>query len=171
MPSNVEIKARVHDFAALTARAALLSDEPVRVIAQVDTFFRTTKGRLKLRELKGGPAQLIYYERPDQDGPKRSDYSIFETGDAQALQAVLSMALGVRGTVEKTRHLYLIGQTRVHLDDVKGLGQFMELEVVLRPGQDEEEGRRVAQGLLSDLGIDRADLLESAYMDLLEKAP
>ncbi len=81
------------------------------------------------------------------------------------------MALGVRGTVDKVRHLYLVGQTRVHLDDVKGLGQFMELEVMLRPDQTDEEGRQVAEGLISSLGIDRKDLLETAYMDLLEQAP
>jgi predicted adenylyl cyclase CyaB len=171
MPSNVEIKARVRDFAGLNALAAGLSDAPVSVIRQVDTFFRIAKGRLKLRELDDGVAQLIYYERPDQDGPKRSDYSIFHTRDASALQSILAMALGVRGTVEKVRHLYLVGQTRVHLDDVKGLGHFMELEVVLRPGQTEDEGFRIAEALISQLGIQRSDLLDVAYMDLLEQAP
>jgi predicted adenylyl cyclase CyaB len=170
MPSNVEIKARVRDFAALSVRAAELSEAPVTVIPQVDTFFRIGKGRLKLRELDGGVGQLIYYERPDQDGPKRSDYSIFETRQAGALKSVLAMALGVRGTVEKVRHLYLVGQTRVHLDDVRGLGQFMELEVVLGPDQTADEGRRIAEDLISRLGIQSTDLLEVAYMDLLEQA-
>ena len=96
---------------------------------------------------------------------------IFETPDASTLKSVLTLALGIRGTVEKVRHLYVVGQTRVHLDDVKGLGQFMELEVVLEPGQTDEEGRGIAESLLSSLGIDRQDLLESAYMDLLEQAP
>lgn len=170
MPSNVEIKARVRDFADLRRRAMQLSDAPVSVIPQVDTFFRTSQGRLKLRELGGGEGQLIYYERPDQTGPKRSDYNIYATRDAAALKVVLAMALGIRGTVEKTRYLYLVGQTRVHLDDVKGLGQFMELEVVLQPGQTEEAGQGIAQKLLAALGVDPADLMEAAYMDLLEQA-
>ena len=169
MPSNVEIKARARDFAALHARARKLSSIPAEVIPQVDTFFSTAAGRLKLRELESDRGQLIYYERPDQEGPKRSDYNIFETRHAASLRSVLAQALGIRGTVEKVRHLYRIGQTRVHLDEVKGLGQFVELEVVLEPGQSEQEGRRIAQALLRQLGIEQVDLLESAYMDLLEQ--
>jgi predicted adenylyl cyclase CyaB len=170
MPANVEIKARVRDFAGLNARVAAMSDAPAAVIPQVDTFFQTERGRLKLRELEDGVSQLIYYERPDLNGPKRSEYSIFETQDGRALKAVLARALGVRGAVEKVRHLYLVGQTRVHLDDVKGLGYFMELEVVLHPGQTDQQGRLIAEDLISDLGVDRTDLIEGAYMDLLERA-
>jgi methylmalonyl-CoA epimerase len=168
MPTNIEVKARVRDFPALRARAEQLSDTPVEAIPQVDTFFLTEKGRLKLRELGPNLAQLVYYERHDQSGPKRSDYRIFETQDSQGLKAALTLALGVRGVVKKVRYLYLVGQTRLHLDEVEGLGHFMELEVVLRPGQSDEQGLVVAEGLMSKLGIDKADLLEGAYMDLLE---
>jgi len=170
MPSNIEIKARVRDSVALSARARELSDTPEQVIPQVDTFFITQKGRLKLRELDSGLAQLIYYERRDQDGPKRSDYTIFETRDPDALKLVLAQALGIRGRVEKIRRLFLIGQTRVHLDEVKGLGCFVELEVVLQPRQSDQDGRLIAERLLRQLGIEQQDLLESAYMDLLEQA-
>ena len=170
MPSNVEIKARVRDFAALSDRARQLSDTEVRILPQTDTFFKIAAGRLKLRELDSGPAQLIYYDRPDQDGPKRSDYVIFETSDPRALKSVLTQALGIRGQVNKVRHLYTIGQTRIHLDEVRGLGDFMELEVVLQPGQSDDDGRKIAEELISRLKIDRGDLLEAAYIDLLEQA-
>ena len=169
MPSNIEIKARVRDLERLVARAAELSEAAPTVIPQVDTFFVTPQGRLKLRELGPGKAQLISYERPDGDGPKRSEYQIYETTGGPALKAVLAMALGIRGTVEKVRRLYLVGQTRVHLDDVKGLGQFVELEVVLRPDQTEAQGQHIAAALMVELGIEQADLLEVAYMDLLER--
>lgn len=169
MPANIEVKARVRDFAALSARAAELSDATVEVIPQEDTFFVMAKGRLKLRELAPDRAQLIYYERPNRDGPKRSDYSLFETRDPKALRELLARALGVRGTVKKIRHLYSIGQTRVHLDKVTDLGDFMELEVVLKPGQSDEEGHVVAERLLEELGVDQQDLMDSAYMDLLER--
>ena len=170
MPTNIEIKARVHDMARLRARAEAISDTPVQVIPQEDTFFHTPKGRLKLRQLQPDQAQLVYYERPDQDGPKRSNYHIFETSDSQGLKTALSLALGIRGVVRKTRFLYLAGQTRIHLDDVEGLGQFMELEVVLREGQSEAEGQAIAEELMTRLGVQKEDLLEGAYMDLLEKS-
>ncbi len=169
MPSNIEIKARARDFNDIRSRAERITDQPVQVIPQEDTFFAVPQGRLKLRVRDLGPAQLIYYERPDQDGPKRSDYSIFETKDPESLKQTLSQALGIRGVVRKTRYLYMVGQTRVHLDDVDGLGQFMELEVVMYTGQSDAEGQAVAEDLMSKLGVEPSDLLEGAYMDMLEK--
>ncbi len=169
MPSNIEIKARARNFKDIRSRAEALTDTPVQVLPQEDTFFGVAHGRLKLRVRGDGPAQLIYYERPDRDGPKRSDYHIFETPDPESLKTTLGLALGTRGIVRKTRYLYMVGQTRVHLDDVEGLGQFMELEVVLRPDQSDAEGQAVAEDLMSKLGIAEADLLEGAYMDLIEE--
>jgi predicted adenylyl cyclase CyaB len=169
MPTNIEIKARVRDFADLKQRAEAINDSPFEVIPQEDTFFATSKGRLKLRVLAPDRAQLVYYERPDQDGPKRSDYFIFNTNDPENLKTALKLALGIRGVVKKTRYLYMVGQTRVHLDDVEGLGQFMELEVILRDGQSDAEGQTIANDLMKKLGIEPTDLIEGAYMDLLEK--
>ena len=168
MPSNIEIKARARDFKELRRRAESLSDTPVEVIPQEDIFFNTEKGRLKLRVLALNLGQLIYYTRPDQEGPKRSEYHIYETPDPENLSRVLELAYGIRGVVKKTRYLYLVGQTRVHLDEVEGLGQFMELEVIMGEGQSDSEGQAIAEDLMSRLGVERGDLLEGAYMDLLE---
>ena len=168
MASNIEIKARVGDFAALKARAESLSDGPVKVISQEDTFFKTEQGRLKLRVLAPDLGYLIYYERPDQDGPKRSDYHLAETRDPENLKTALSLALGIRGVVKKTRYLYMAGQTRIHLDQVEGLGHFLELEVVLREGQSDAEGQAIAEDLMRRLGVRGGALIEGAYMDLLE---
>ena len=169
MPTNIEMKAHVHDLDDLRSRAESLSDSPVQIIPQEDTFFHVPKGRLKLRQLRPDLAQLVYYERPDCEGPKRSHYFIYETRNPENLKMALSLALGVRGVVRKTRYLYLVGQTRIHLDDVEGLGQFMELEVVLRDGQSETEGQSIAKELMKKLGIRKEDLIDGAYMDLLEK--
>lgn len=78
------------------------------------------------------------------------------------------MALGVRGVVRKTRYLYMVGQTRIHLDDVEGLGHFMELEVVMREGQSDAEGQAIAEDLMRRLGVRKDAWLEGAYMDLIE---
>ena len=169
MPSNIEIKARARDFEKIRRRVQELSDTPVEVIPQEDTFFNTSQGRLKLRVLPGNNGQLIYYTRPDQEGPKRSDYHISLTSDPENLKRVLELAYGIRGLVRKTRYLYLVGQTRVHLDKVENLGQFLELEVVMRDGQSDAEGQAVAEGLMTALGVKKSDLLEGAYMDLMEK--
>jgi predicted adenylyl cyclase CyaB len=169
MPANIEIKARAANFSAIKSQAEKLSDVPVEIIPQEDTFFNIDHGRLKLRVLAPDRGQLIYYTRPDQEGPKRSDYHIAETPDPDNLKRVLELAYGIRGVVKKTRYLYLVGQTRVHLDDVEGLGQFMELEVVMEEGQSDAEGQEIAEDLMASLGVERRDLLEGAYMDLLEK--
>ena len=170
MPSNIEIKARVRDFDEFRKRAESLSDTPLLVIAQEDIFFNTERGRLKLRILAPDRAQLIYYLRSDQGGPKRSDYNIFETPDPENLKHVLSLAYGIRGVVRKTRYLYITGQTRVHLDAVEGLGDFIELEVVIQEGQSSAEAEAIAEGLMTSLGVERGDLLEGAYMDLMESS-
>jgi predicted adenylyl cyclase CyaB len=169
LPSNIEIKARARNFDDIKSRAEKLSDTPVSVIAQEDIFFHTPQGRLKLRILRDH-AELIYYTRPDQEGPKRSDYHITRSDDPKNLKCVLELAYGVRGVVKKTRYLYLVGQTRLHLDDVEGLGQFMELEVVMQEGQSDAEGQKIAEDLMSTLGVERTDLIDGAYMDLLERS-
>ena len=167
MPANIEIKARVRNFDGMRQHAEKLSDMPMQVIQQEDTFFNTEMGRLKLRILEVRRAQLIYYTRPDQEGPKRSDYHIYETADPENLKRVLELTYGIRGVVRKTRYLYIVGQTRIHLDEVEGLGQFMELEVVMQAGQSDADGQAIAEGLMTSLGVERGDLLEGAYLDLL----
>jgi len=170
MPANIEIKAHARDFEEIRSRAEKLGDTSVEVIPQEDIFFNAPLGRLKLRILAPDRGQLIYYTRPDQEGPKRSDYHISETSDPENLKRVLELTYGIRGIVKKTRYLYLVGQTRVHLDDVEGLGQFMELEVVMQAGQEDAEGQKIAEDLMASLGVERSDLLEGAYMDMIEKS-
>lgn len=171
MPSNIEIKARVRDFESIRRLAENISDLPCEVLPQEDTFFNTPHGRLKLREISGRPAQLIYYDRPDQEGPKRSNYHLFATPDPENLKRTLELAYGIRGVVRKTRYLYMAGQTRIHLDEVESLGHFLELEVVLNDDQTDREGEEIARELMSRLGIQPSDLLNAAYMDMLEKDP
>ena len=169
MPANIEIKARVADFESLKRAADQLSDSGCQVISQEDTFFTCPGGRLKLRELNPQRGQLIYYQRQDIVGPKHSEYKIFETNDPAGLKLILETAFGIRGVVTKTRYLYLVGQTRIHLDDVVGLGKFMELEVVLKPGQTDAQGQAEAELLMAKLGIKETDLIDSAYMDMFEQ--
>jgi predicted adenylyl cyclase CyaB len=169
MATNIEIKANVKDFDRLKKQVEQLSDTPVEAISQQDTFFHTPKGRLKLRALTPDRGQLIYYEREDMSGPKVSNYFIYPTADPKSLAAVLAAALGVRGVVRKQRWLYLVGNTRIHLDQVEGLGTFLEFEVMLHEEQTPAEGEAIAAELMRKLGVEEADLVEGAYIDLLEE--
>ncbi len=167
MPSNIEVKARVGDPARRRALAERLASGPAVVLRQRDTFFPCARGRLKLREFSEGEGELIYYARADTAGSKQSDYRIARTGSPVGLREVLAEALGAGRVVEKTRRLFLVGQTRVHLDEVAGLGWFLELEVVLAAGQPVEEGHRIARELMAELEIAEGDLVAGAYADLL----
>ncbi|XP_041365704.1 uncharacterized protein LOC121380794 [Gigantopelta aegis] len=169
MPRNVEIKARMSDQTFLVNQAAELSSSDGCLIVQEDTFFNTPEGRLKLRQIKGDKAQLIYYNRPDKPGPKLSDYHVTIIENPGSLKTTLSKAYGIKGVVKKERRLYLVGQTRVHVDSVEGLGDFMELEVVLDEDQTVDDGQKIAENLMTQLGVKKEDLIQGAYMDLIIK--
>jgi adenylate cyclase class IV len=168
MASNIEIKAAASNFAHQQQIAQRLSDTPEQILEQEDTFYLTPNGRLKLRILTPQYGELIFYQRANQGGPRQSSYWIAPTGDPLALKTVLSAALEVRGVVKKRRRLYLVGQTRIHLDEVDGLGQFIELEYVMQPGETQAIGLQVVQRIIDQLQISPDDLVPQAYMDLLE---
>ncbi|XP_072288305.1 adenylate cyclase CyaB-like [Pyxicephalus adspersus] len=168
MPRNVEIKAKIFNWEQTLQVCQELSKSNGEKISQRDIFFNTPQGRLKLRDFQDGRGQLIYYERPDMLGPKLSNYAISNTADPAGLEDVLTQALGVRGKVVKERFLFLVGQTRIHLDRVQDLGEFIELEVVLTDSQTSQDGDLIAQQLMNSLGISQENLLTGAYMDLLQ---
>jgi predicted adenylyl cyclase CyaB len=168
MNRNVEIKAQVASLEPIGRQVRDWADERPVELAQEDTFFACPRGRLKLRKLGATQGELIYYERPDSAEPKESRYAICRTPDPDGLAKTLSLALGVRGVVRKSRTLYLVGPTRIHLDSVEGLGEFVELEVVLRPDQSASHGAAIARDLMARLGITPDQLVHGAYIDLLE---
>lgn len=168
MPANIEIKARIHNFDVLRKTVADFADGPVHLLEQEDTFFNTFDGRLKLRVSPDNYAELIYYNRADQSGPKQSEYCLIKIDEPNTLKRALGAAMGIRGVVRKTRHLYHTGQTRIHLDEVENLGQFLELEVVLRPNQSTTEGDKIVRQFMEKLQITEAQLIQCAYIDLLE---
>jgi len=167
MARNVEIKARLADPAATQRLVEGAAGGPRATLAQTDTFFRVGRGRLKLREPAGAEAELIYYERPDQAGPKESRFERVAVPDGPALRALLATALGVCGQVIKRRLVYRVGRTRVHLDQVSGLGDFLELEVEMEPDEPAEAGAAEAERLMRRFGIGEEALVPQAYVDLL----
>lgn len=166
MPRNIEIKARIPSVEALLPRAQALAVTVPELIVQDDSFFTVPHGRLKLREFADGSAELIHYDRADSAEAKASDYVRVPVPDAGALRAALTRACGLQGRVRKQRWLLVVGATRIHLDRVEGLGDFMELEVVLQDGQSDAEGAATAEGLMYALGMADAERLAGAYLDL-----
>jgi predicted adenylyl cyclase CyaB len=168
MPLNLEIKVRCSDLseAEITAKSipAIFSG----VLYQTDTYFLLPKGRLKLRELRGSPAQLIYYFRGEEDIKRFSNYDIHFSEAPDSLKIVLNKALGIRSVVTKKRTLYLYGETRIHLDEVEELGNFIEFEVPVI--ESDENAQSTLDFLIERFGLANEPFFKNSYVDLLEQA-
>jgi predicted adenylyl cyclase CyaB len=168
---NIELKARLPDLAAARGIAQRIATSYFGVEEQTDTYFHCAQGRLKLREIRSADgackAQLIPYARSNQPDAKRSDYQLLEVSDHAGLKQALSTALGVSVVVVKLREIFLYGNVRIHLDQVTGLGTFIELEAVLGPDVDAATGHAQVANLRHQFGILPADQLSGSYADLV----
>ena len=167
MAVNVEIKARARDFNRQAMLAEHLGKGVAEQLIQEDTFFNVPNGRLKLRVFEDGSGELIQYQRADASGPTVSRYIRSPADEPATLKKALAKALGIKAVVRKRRTLYLAGQTRIHLDRVAGLGDYIELEVVLESEAYHGQGVCIARDLMAMLEIGEGDLVECAYVDLL----
>jgi len=171
---NIEIKARLRDPDVAEAIAVrLCGPEPHLNVRQVDTYFRVPAGRLKMREVTGSTerAEMVFYLRPDQTGPKHSEYEVVRIPNATELKRLLTVALGILTVVDKRRIVYLYENVRIHLDRVKGLGTFLEFEAVMPDGVPDKEGEAQVLHLMSEFHIAETDLLEASYSDMLPSNP
>lgn len=170
MLRNIELKFEVPALEPVRRAVAAAGGAPQGVLRQTDTYFYCPHGRLKLRQTEGHAAQLIWYQRPDLPDARRSDYILAPVADAATLGDTLARALGVRLVVVKERELYLWKQVRIHLDHVSGLGNFVELEAVLLPGQPEAPGHAWLAELVRQLGLGQYSRVAQSYSDLLAEA-
>jgi adenylate cyclase class IV len=164
---NIEIKARIASVEALVPQVEAIADQGPFEIRQDDTYFVCGAGRLKLRMFSPEQGELIYYRRAQETGPKESFYLRSPTTAPESLRELLTLAHGRIGRVQKHRTLFLAGRTRIHLDRVSGLGDFLELEVVLEEDEALEAGIGEANGLLQRLRVEPSQLIEGGYLDLL----
>lgn len=162
---NLELKAKCGSLASVRQRLVYLKAEYRETVEQIDTYFNAPKGRVKLRELDGGKAYLVYYERENGAASRFSTYQVWEIPSPAAFKEIMSTVLGVKVTVEKMRELWLYGDTRIHLDRVANLGEFVELETVIRD-QTEREVWTEHQLVKDALGILEGDLVAESYSDL-----
>jgi adenylate cyclase class IV len=135
---NVEFKAEIRDLEAARLTCEVVGAVRAGTLVQVDTYFRTPDGRLKRRETEGQPPEWIFYQRPDQPGPRLSRYTLLTDGQARVRFG--SGTLQAWKVVRKRREPWLLdsarSQTRIHLDEVEGLGTFLEIEALVTPGRD-----------------------------------
>jgi predicted adenylyl cyclase CyaB len=164
---NLEFKAALTDTKAAVVRARSLGAELWGDLRQTDTYFRVANGRLKLRETAGFQSELVYYERDEAGEERPSDFSLTPVPNAAALLDALSKALGVIAVVRKRRTLLLLDTTRIHLDNVDGLGNFLELEVPASEGGPAPSERLAF--LMQGLGYTWDDCIRRSYVDLIRE--
>lgn len=162
---NLELKFRCADLEVMRQRAEALGAEDAGTLYQHDVFFPASHGRLKLRDFGNGQGELIAYRRPDAVEARGSDYLLAAAPDPRSLRETLEFALGCAGEVKKRRRLFLWRQTRIHLDEVEGLGSFVELETVMN-GQSEADARQELEQVVAALALEPADCVATAYVDL-----
>ncbi len=168
MRRNIELKARCCNLESARTVAQAAGARLQGVLVQTDTYFRGVNGRLKLREIEGSVAELIWYSRTDSTHSRASDYVITPIPDAQTALAALSAAMGVRVRVRKRRELWLLENVRIHLDDVEELGPFVEFEAVIHRHADEKPAYDRLDRLKKPIGSAEHDVVACSYADLAE---
>lgn len=167
MARNLEFKARLHDPILARRLAARLSGGPPEVLEQTDTYFRCGQGRLKLREIAGQAAYLVAYERADEAAARLSHYQLVVIENAAGLKTALTTTLGVWGEVRKRREVSLVENVRIHIDQVQGLGDYLEFEAVLTSALEAARAAGQLELLAQQFAVEPSDLEPRSYSDLL----
>jgi adenylate cyclase class 2 len=164
---NVEIKARCADPERVREFLKQHHAEFKGTDHQADTYFNTSNGRLKLRE-GNIENNLIYYERKNDAGPKSSHFHLINIPDAKGLKDALQKAMGVKVVVEKKREIWFIANVKFHIDEVPGLGNFVEIEASdLYADKTKEELETQCHHYLEKLQIKEEDMISLSYSDML----
>lgn len=165
---NIELKSKCRDLTEARDASLQLGAREAGLLDQTDTYFHCTIGRLKLRETAGRAAELIAYARADHVEVRGSDYHVAPVESPGPLKRGLASALGVRLVVVKRRELLLWHNVRIHLDEVEGLGSFVEFEAVIGDGEDEPTARERVATLAAALSLRPEDRIATSYSDLIE---
>lgn len=166
---NIEIKARCKNPDRIRRLLEENGADFKGTDHQVDMYFKVPNGRLKLRQGNIENA-LIFYDRPDEAGPKRAYVSLFRTDTVGAAQLhdILICALDVRVVVDKQREIYFIDNVKFHLDAVEGLGRFIEIEAIDASGTiGIQKLQKQCNHYINLFGITDTDLINVSYSDML----
>lgn len=164
---NIEIKARHSNIAFVRQYLLVQNAAFIGTDHQIDTYFHTQTGRLKLRQGNIENA-LIHYSRSDNAGPKKSVVTMTHVPDGEKLKAILQISNGIKVVVDKQREIYFIDNVKFHIDDVKGLGSFVEIEAIDKDGTlGIDLLQKQCAHYIVALQIEENNLLQNSYSDML----
>jgi adenylate cyclase, class 2 len=164
--TNIEIKARCNNHDGIRKILQTGNARFCGIDRQIDTYFHVNSGRLKLREGNIENA-LIHYQRENNDEPKESDVLLYQNNKDGLLKELLTRALGVLVQVDKQREIYFIDNVKFHLDIVKDLGEFIEIEAIGENPDAKHSLMEQCKFYLNLFGITKKDLIPYSYSDML----
>ena len=165
MPKNLELKARISSVSEAVHTAHRLKAHVKDILHQRDIYYKVSRGRLKLRIINDRSAELIFYNRPNNKGSRYSDYIVLPVSNIKLTNELCTAAFGQKVVVEKKRRLFLHNNSRIHLDEVRGLGTFIEFEVLVRYGI--RQAQKLMEELSTEFAIKQTATLASSYSDML----
>jgi adenylate cyclase class 2 len=165
MPQNLELKARISSTSKAIYITRRLHAKAKGILRQRDIYYKVTRGRLKLRIINNRSAELIFYNRPNRKGSRYSDYFVLPVKDARLTNALCTAAFGQKIVIEKKRRLFLYKNSRIHLDVVRGLGMFIEFEVLVKHGI--RQAQMLLKMLSAEFAINQTATLAYSYSDML----
>jgi adenylate cyclase class 2 len=165
--TNVELKAELRDLPLARAICHAIKATPILTFTQTDTYFRVPHGRLKKRETQGEPCEYIFYDRPNRAGARVSQFTIYT--EERAFERFGREPLPVWVVVRKKRELYMHGNVRIHLDQVEGLGMFLEFEALVSRDHDADQAHRAVAELRAKFHHAMGELIDCSYSDLLAR--
>lgn len=166
---NFEFKAKVDNIEYYENILLKLNPKFIGIDYQIDTYFKVSNGRLKLRE-GNIENSLIQYNRENINGSKQSDIILYQHHPSQALKDILELQFGIKIKVDKKRKIYFINNVKFHFDEVKNLGTFIEVEAIdTKQEFTIEELKKQCNQYLSLFGITQSQLVDLSYSDLLTK--
>lgn len=164
---NFEFKAKVNELEKYEKKLLTLNPKFIGLDHQIDTYFNSKYGRLKLRE-GNIENSLINYDRENILGSKESQIILYKHQPNSSLKAILTKQLGIKVIVDKKRKIYFIDNVKFHFDNVKDLGVFIEVEAIDENDKFSiEELKSQCDKYFDFFGLKTKNLIDKSYSDLI----
>jgi predicted adenylyl cyclase CyaB len=166
MPTNLELKIKVESHQKIKKKLNDIGSDSIGVLNQKDVYYTVPEGLLKLR-VEDGKESLIFYKRNEKGKNRWSDFDIIKF-ENEGGEKFFKKIFTIETVVEKRRELFYYENTRIHLDEVKSLGSFVELETLVLKGKAEAKLR--FENIINLLALVTSKQIKESYRDLLIKS-